>query len=291
MKIDDILNKAAIWLLSQQNKHNGGWSAGDAVSTLNTAEVIVALLDIDYHRYVYNPQVSKGLDFLEQSRCNEGENKGAWFRTVPIADERVAPQPDIIRTSFAVQALIRTGRGRNPAAQEGLDWIIKVRSAETEGWGYRKDDPVSIMATCFALLSLIDATKTGIRDCTNIIESSIRRLIKFRNHSGSFCTLEDRQKRLEAMHTVYVILVFQSIRDNKIKILDVSKEEEDALHILEDRIDIDGPDGCASYNFLYLADTFVAQIMLNSKQEKFRDLEKNTLAHKALDGLMRTWSL
>ena len=305
MKIDDMLNKAARWLLSQQDKYTGGWSPyyGGAVSALNTAEVIVALLDIDYHRYVNNLQVVKGLNFLETSRCDKGEHKGAWLRSVPRADEKVVPQPDIIRTSFAVQALIRTGRGRTSAAQEGLDWIIKVYNTKDAGWGYRKNDPVSIMPTCFALLSLIDATKTEIREYTNIIDSGVHRLIKFRdNYSGSFCTLEDRQERLEAMHTVYVILVFQAIRDNQIKTLDVSKEEEDALDwllnnskvaldILEDRIAIDGPDGCASYNFLYLADTCITQVMLNAKQEKFRNIEKNTLARKALEGLMHTSSM
>ncbi|MCW5200236.1 terpene cyclase/mutase family protein [Desulfobulbus sp. F4] len=304
MRIEDMLNKAATWLLNQQDKHTGGWSPyyGGAVSALNTAEVIVALLDIDRDRYTYNPQVSKGLDFLEASRCDKGENKGAWLRSVPRADEKVTPQPDIIRTSFAIQALIRTGRGLNQAAQEGLDWIIKVRNAQEAGWGYRQSDPVSIMSTCFALLSLIDATKRGVRDYTNIIDSGVRCLIKFRDSSGSFSTLEDRQKRLEAMHTIYVILVFQAIRDNQIEILDVSNKEEDALDwlmnnskvaldILEDRIAIDGIDGCTNYNFLYLADTLITQVMRNAKQDKFRDLEKNTLARKALEGLMHTSSI
>ncbi len=300
MNVDNMLDRAAGWLLKQQDQNSGGWPPyhGGPISTLNTAEVIVALLDMNQEEYANNPQIKKGLDFIERERCCDGNNRGAWLRSVPRTDEKIVPIPDIIRTSFAVQALIRAYRGNNSAAQEGLDWLIKVR--RDNGWGYSEDAPISIMPTCFALLALNDATSNRIRRYTDIIESGIRCLIDFRQDCGSFCSSQDRIDRLEAIHTVYVILTLQAVRISRVSNAYYEEEErglrwlldhpEYSLQIIEDRIAIDGQDGAGSYDFLYLASTFVPQVMLNARQEEFRNIGRNILLEEALKGLMSTWN-
>src|SRR5208283_4602148 len=108
-ELTQVIGRAVKWLVKNQDAHNGGWPehSGKPVSILNTAEAIIALRDGEMQSG--DKRVLKGIRFLLDHQAQEGEDSGAWQREVEGPDGEVTPIPDIVRTAFAVEALVKAG--------------------------------------------------------------------------------------------------------------------------------------------------------------------------------------
>lgn len=150
------------WLLSGQDSQ-GGWGAhlGDEASTLNTPEVIIALLDGGVSPG--NEPIKSGIKFLTKHQITEEPDLGAWPREFDGAAHKV---PDIVRTSFALPAFIKAGEGIDKeSVQNGVNWVIQAKkeneNGEYKGWAYRREGAIDLMPTCFALLAMLQAYGAG----------------------------------------------------------------------------------------------------------------------------------
>ncbi len=108
-ELQQVMARSSRWLLSHQDSRTGGWSdlPGKPPSTLNTAEVLLALVEGGASVVAVGAKpVRKAVEFLLAHQVRQGEDRGTWPR---ISGE--ASTPDLVRTCFVLQALIRTGKG------------------------------------------------------------------------------------------------------------------------------------------------------------------------------------
>lgn len=272
-ELKDVAERSGKWLLQHQDGITGGWAEmqGRLVSPLNTAEVLLALLD----GQVVVPgdqRVQRAVKFLVSKQCTEGPHQGAWMRDVPGSPG----VPDLIRTSFAVEALIKAGRGiEDEVVKNAVAWILTTRN-EDKGWGYRHSLPSSLTATCSALMALLEACRAGLETLRLEISAGLGLLIsKFRNNDGSFGEPGD----LRAVHTIYATLVLQAARGCQLN--PYSKEEmqaiawlrehpDDAQRLVEERILVDPGDGRGNYGFLFMTDSLLIRVLVGSEDQKYR---------------------
>jgi squalene cyclase len=132
LQFDDMTRHAARWLLREQDP-SGGWGEREGLTpnTLNTAEVIISLLEAD----AIEPgatQIQKAVGFFARHQ----HDSGAWCREVRLEDDGIALGPDLLRTALAVQALIKAGRSTGDEPVRGaIAWLLSRQHADG-GWSF-----------------------------------------------------------------------------------------------------------------------------------------------------------
>src|SRR3989442_8638841 len=134
-----VKERSAQWLLDHQDQETGGWAdqLGRPPSTLNTAEVVIALLD-GKAAAPGDARIQRAVRFLLGHRLADGPDRGAWPREISGDDDQHHDIPDMVRTSFAIEALIKAGIAvaKNDVS-DGARWLLSIQNADM-GWGYRK---------------------------------------------------------------------------------------------------------------------------------------------------------
>jgi len=272
MAIDEIrkaMESSARWLLDQQDP-SGGWGEqpGKKPNTLNTAEVIIAILDVDGD--VAQPgsaPIQHGVDFLLKHQLSGAMDSGAWPRGVPLDDGTLVKTPDIIRTSLAIQALIKAGRGvTETSIRNAVDWLLRIRRID-KGWSHRGDATTTIMPTCFALMALVEACKAGSSACKEAIQEGLEFLAtEYQRNDGSF----GEPGPLTAAHTIYATLVLQKAR--RYGLPSYSQQErraidwllvnpDEAKKLVEERVLLDATNSRENYSYLYMTGSLLIRVL------------------------------
>jgi hypothetical protein len=265
--VKDAIASSGQWLLRHQDPKSGGWGdlPGKPPSSLNTAEVLVALMkaaDVP----AAHKQIRAGVDFLKHTQTTSGEDAGCWARVVTPAGRQPKAVPDLLRTCFAVEALVAAG-GSEAAVESGVEWILDV-AGDDGVWAFREGAPSRVLPTCFALLTLLVVHGSGLHDCREPITTGLRWLVAQQSETGSF----GPQDRFEAVQTIYCALVLEEARECELSVfanqekraLDwLLENRNQAVKFVEGTIDID-PDGDANYGFLYMTDALVVRALSDS---------------------------
>jgi hypothetical protein len=285
--VEGLIEKSTERLFRQQDGETGGWAErhGICPSTLNTAEAIIALLDSG-GASPGNVKIQKGATFLEEK---QNPTTGAWPRNYHVIHGENRLIPDPIRTSCAIQALLKTGRRiDSKSIENGINWLISIKNSDN-GWGYRPEAPTKILPSCFSLLALIEAHSDGMSKCEQPIKDGLQLLIEkfFNKNSGSFGTSEDK---LEATHTIYAVLVLQAAR-KKSQISGYLSQEKKSLQwllenqskarrLVEEIIEIDAePSGEGNYGFLFMTEPLLIRVLISSE---FKEHRESRLARNAM---------
>jgi hypothetical protein len=248
---------------------------------------MIALLDANLAP-AGDHRIQKAVQFLLAHQCMEeaGADQGSWPRETTAAGGHPCRIPDIVRTSFIVEALIKAGKSaEEPQVKAALGWISALQNSD-HGWGYRRDTPSALMPTCFALATLITAYKADPKSLkSDQIVSGVRYLVEeHQTLRGSF----GKQHPLEAVHTIYAAMVLQSGRranigpnpDAEEKALQWLLDNPDAASQLrEEKMLIDPEQGRFDYSFLFMTDSLLLKVLTGSSNPAHRESE---LARDAL---------
>ncbi|MFA7238916.1 MAG: prenyltransferase/squalene oxidase repeat-containing protein [Sulfuricellaceae bacterium] len=304
-KINDVLISSVQWLVNQQSK-DGGWPglAGRKSSTLNTAEAMIAL--IDSGKYTGgNEEIKKAVDFLTSHQIVDGKFKGAWSREIPATTNL----PDVIRTAFSLEALLKAGVGVNaPPVITGIIWLISIqnKNQDDKAWGFRQGLPDEILPTCLALLALIQAYSFSSRvsnDAKKIRESidcalkSLKDKFRGDGFDGKLPYFGSSEI-LKPTHTLYAVLVLQSARRCSITNGEYLELENKALEWLQSQnefqpieehipIDLDRDNPQWDYDFQHMTDTLLIRVLCGSDHKTFN--KDNQVASKAFISLGKRW--
>lgn len=282
--VEEVIEQSAGWLLRQQDAATGGWGErhGKRSSVLNTAESVIALLD---SRAVEpgDRRIRRALEYLGREQVADGPDRGAWRRV--LEHPGAAAPADIVRTAFAVEALVKGGTTpTDEPAAAAVEWLLRAERQPDGGWAYGAGASVGVTPTCFVLGALLAAHRAGDERCRGPIERGLALLTgRFRNDECSF----GERGPLEAVQTIYAVLVLQEARRQHIG--SYLEEERsalrwlrhyatDPLRLVEERVAID-PDGHADYDFLFMANTLVLRALMGSVDEADRESQ---LARSAL---------
>jgi hypothetical protein len=285
------IDQSGEWLFRAQDKASGGWAEqqGKPVNSLNTAEAMIALLDANLAP-AGDHRIKKAVQFLFAHQCVEetDPDQGSWPREATAEGGHSCRIPDIVRTSFIVEALIKAGKSADePQVKTALAWISALQNSDY-GWGYRRHTSSALMPTCFALATLITAHKADPESQKpDQILSGLRYLVKkHQTPRGSF----GEQHPLEAVHTIYATIVLQSARVANIganpgaeeKALQWLLDNPDAASQLrEEKMAIDPEQGRFDYSFLFMTDSLLLKVLTGSLNSAHRE------SQLALDALMR----
>ena len=282
LELQAVIERSSRWLLAHQDAKTGGWSdlPGKPPSTLNTAEVLLALVDGGVSVVAVGAQpILRAVAFLLEHQVKEGVDQGAWTRT-----SGGVSTPDLIRTSFAVQALIRTGKGiDDPCIWNAVQWILDVGNPD-HGWGPRRQSATSLMPTCFALLTLVETCRGGMESCRQPIERGVELLVNtFQNPDGSF----GAEDEVVAPHTIYGAMVLQEARRQHLsRFPDRERDALDWLLANPDKakrlVEEDVPIGEGAYGFLYMTDSLLLRVLASSLDKRHR---ASSLAEEALQSV------
>jgi hypothetical protein len=284
-----VIGQSGEWLFRAQDKISGGWAEqqGKPLNSLNTAEAMIALLDANLAP-AGDHRIQKGVQFLLAHQCVEetDPDQGSWPREAATEGGHSCRIPDIVRTSFIVEALIKAGKSADdPAVRTALAWISALQNND-HGWGYRRETASGLMPTCFALVTLITAHKADPESQKpDRILSGLRYLVeKHQTPRGSF----GEQHPLEAVHTIYATIVLQSARVANIganpgaeeKALQWLLDNPDAASQLrEEKMAIDPGKGRFDYPFLFMTDSLLLKALTGSSNSAHRESQ---LAQQAL---------
>ena len=300
--VESIIETSTRWLLNEQDKDggltDGGWAErhGTDVNVLNTAEVIIALLEggriNEAEVDAGDSRIQKAVSFIEREQIPEGENAGAWQRDVT---ENGTPRklPDPFRSSFALQALIKAGRPRDAEpVTKGVAWLLKIRNADN-GWGYRKKSKSEILPTCCALLALLKACEPDSDNdkdlVKNAIEAGLKSLVE--NYKANWGSFNRSRDYFEGLHTVYAVLVLQAakqsgfskyIREEKSALDWLLLNQDKASRAVEEIIKIDPirddkGNGKGDYGFFCNTDLLLLKVLSNSAEYSDSKLARNTM--------------
>lgn len=292
LQLREVMERAGQWLLRNQDP-SGGWAErpGKIPSALNTAESIIALIDAGLAKAGDKP-IQEAMGFLlKHKRCEAGPDHGAWPREYQAeGGSPVRMIPDILRTAFAIEALIKAGRAVDAEpVKESVQWLIASQNTGDidHGWGYRRNVASSITATCYALLALLEAHRAGAAQCKQPIERGLAYLVdRCHNDDGSFGT----QGPLLAVHTVCAALVLQAARRQELgSVRSVNCEKaalewlrrnpDSANRLVEEQIQIDAqPGGAGNYGFLFMTDSLVLRALMGSDHVEHHHSEQATTA-------------
>jgi len=203
---------------------------------------------------------------------------GAWPREV-AAGERDAPPyhiADLVRTSFAVEALIKAGRGVDQEpVKNAVNWLLHCRRLDN-GWSGHKESASTFMPTCFVLLALIEACRAGMTRCKRKIEEGVRFLVDhYQKPEGCF----DDPGPLRAVHTIYGTLTLQAVRranlgryaqEEKQAIEWLLRHPDEARKQVEEQLEID-PRGRGNYGFLFMTESLLIRSLMSSEDKKYRE--------------------
>lgn len=182
------------FLLKKKNKGIEGWGLDDrcATSSLNTAEVLIALLQVGLGKN--NSSIDEAIRYLITTQ----QNDGGWRSEIHYIEEESSQTN---RTSWAAQALITYGTIESISAAS-LAYNFLLHRVQLGYWvEYLKGGKPSVTTTCYALLSLIkgydadglnDEIKSKIHEC---ISEGITWLYGIQNDDGSFGFFQNDQAR------------------------------------------------------------------------------------------------
>ncbi len=277
VQLGEVISRSGDWLLNIQDKASGGWKdiLGKTPSTLNTAEAIIALLD-GAHVVPGDVRVQKGVKFLLDHQSTEGSDKGSWPKEV-WTDHGAYRIADMVRTSFAIQALIKAGQGVNTGPVESaVNWLLSIKN-EDSGWGYCKGSPSYLMPTCFAMMALLAACRAGMNQCEDPITSGLQLLVqRYSTPEGCF----DVPGPLRAVHTIYTVLVLQEARRAALSVFTQKETEairwllrnpDDATKMVEEIITIDPATERGNYGFTFMTDSLLIRVLIGSKEKEHRE--------------------
>ncbi len=293
--------------MNQQSK-DGGWAVqtGRPSSTLNTAEAVIALIDSKIYDY-RDAQIQNAVRFLTKHQITSGEDQGAW----PRESDLTTKLPDVVRTAFAVEALLKAGNNvNNGPVKLGIHWLLKIQNKSTNdrGWSFRHNIAnCDVLPTCLALLALIQAKRwVGHNSALEIeirssIENGLETLVEKLREDGdngkSPCF--GFREQLKPAHTLYAVLVLQAVRRNmgnddftdiEHKALEwLSEQSEHALRPIQEHIFIDPdpkqPQG--DYDFQHMTDSLLFRVLHDSNHPRLN--KDGSLAKEALISLGKRW--
>jgi hypothetical protein len=179
-QITEIINHAGRWLEQQQDKESRGWGErrGSHVNVLNTAEAMIALIDSGICN-AGSSSMRGAAEFLLKHQTLDGQDAGSWPREITSEDGEIIDIPDLVRTSYAIQALIKAGKGIDEhPVRLALIWLLARRNENTKGWSYAQGKPDALMPTCFALTVLLDAYDAYPGAYQSQISESLQHLVE-----------------------------------------------------------------------------------------------------------------
>ena len=288
--VNYAVSQATEWLLKNQSR-GGGWAerSGKEVSTLNSAEVIIAVLEGGCV-VPGDKRIQDGVKFLKAHQCQEGPETGAWMREFHDSQGQSCKIPDLVRTSFALIALIKAGVGvEDEQVKNGVRWLLSLRKEEDgyTAWGFRRGTSLDLMPSVISLLALMEAYRAGLTECREPIEMGMKYLLeRCRNNSGSF----GAPGHLEAVHTIYAAMALQtagqckdlrcySRRDEEGAIEWLLNHPNEARKLVEENILIVPKDEQGNYGFLFMTDALLIKVLMNS------EFRTSKLAREALMSL------
>lgn len=299
-QITNIINTASEWLLKQQDQESGGWAdlPGGHVNALNTAETMIALIDGGIC-IAGADSIRNAVQFLLKHQTDEGQDRGSWPREVVTEQGNTVCIPDLVRTSFAIQALIKAGVGINQEpVQEALKWLLTIRDEDTKGWGYARGKLSKLMPTCFALTALLETYGACPGTSQMQIRESLKHMVdtyyndggdEVRGSFGDFGPLQ-------GVHTIYAALVLQVARNNNLSVY--LKQEKQAIEWLLRHpdtairlkeewvaiVDYSNATGCQAggYGFMFMTDTLLIRLLMGSDNVSDRE---TLLARDAMNSL------
>jgi len=298
-QITEIINNAGRWLEQQQDKESRGWGErrGGHVNVLNTAEAMIALIDSGIC-HAGTSSIRGAVDFLLKHQTLDGQDAGSWPRELTTDAGKIIDIPDLVRTSHAIQALIKAGKGSDEGpVQMALVWLLARRDENTKGWSYARDKPDALMPTCFALTALLDAYDAYPGAYQSEITESLQHLMDaYYNDGGDEVRGSFGEPGpLQGVHTLYAALVLQVARNNNLsRYLEQEKQAiewllrnpDKAIRLREEWVEIDqtkvanGQTG--GYGFMVMTDTLLMKLLLGSEN---MDDKKSALAHEAMYSL------
>ena len=273
--IAETISSSARWLIKQQHKDSGGWPdrSGGHINILNTAEAIIALID-SQECSAGHDSIILGREYIKSHQIIKDDQ--AYFpREVVKDDGNTVLVPDMVRTCFAVQALLAAGISANDSViSKAVKWLIKNQDKESCGWSYFVGKSVEILPTCFALLTLINVYKNSNELDTNVITRSIDHLINSHFNVEGNCSRGSFgvDANLLASNTLYCILTLQSSRlcnvgsystQEDAAIAWLLRNPDRALRQMEAWVDIDG----GGYGYTIMADTLLIRALMGSNKE------------------------
>src|SRR5258706_996139 len=287
--LQGVMEGSAQWLFDHQDPTTGGWAdqVGRPPSILNSAEVMIALLD-GKAAPAGDARIQRAAQFLLGDRATEGQDRGAWYREVagdPKGPRKIA---DMVRTSFAVEALVKAGRSvESDEVRSAVEWLFAIRNKDN-GWAYSRGSASALMPTVFALMGLLEARRVDGRRSEEAITRSLDYLVRtYRKNDGSF----GEASPLQAVHTIYAGLVIQAARKARLSVY--SREEKTAIDwllahpdearkLVEEEVTIDPANKGGNYGFLFVTDSLLIELLSNSAYSEHR---RSTLAQDAMLGL------
>lgn len=297
-QITKIIDSAGYWLEIQQEK-SGGWGErrGAHVNVLNTAEAMIALIDSGICR-AGNSSIRNAVQFLLRHQTLAGQDRGSWPREVTLNESNAIEIPDLVRTSYAIQALIKAGEGINEVPVESaLEWLLTCRDESSKGWGYAHDKPNALIPTCFALTALLEACNAGAGVYQTQILESLQHLVDFYYNDGGDDVRGSfgEPGPLQGVHTIFAALVLQSARNNQLSRYEKHEKQavewllrhpDEAIRLKEEWVSIDqnfSVDGQkGGYGFMFMTDTLLIRLLVGSDN---MDDKRSALAHEAMHSL------
>jgi hypothetical protein len=298
-RITEIINHAGRWLEQQQDKESKGWGErrGSHVNVLNTAEAVIALIDSGVCN-AGTGAIRGAVDFLLKHQTLDGPDAGSWPRELTTDEGETVDIPDLVRTTYAIQALIKAGKGIDERPlQLAFVWLLGRRNENTKGWGYARGKSDALMPTCFALNALLDAYDAYPGAYQTQIQEGLQHLVEAYYHEGgdevrgSF----GAPGPLQGIHTIYAALVLQIARANNLSRYPEQEKQaiewllrnpDKAIRLREEWVEIDQiqvTDGqTGGYGFMVMADTLLMKLLLGSESI---DDKKSALAHEAMHSL------
>lgn len=299
-QITEIIKHAGRWLEQQQDKESRGWGErrGSHVNVLNTAEAMIALIDSGICN-AGSSSMRGAAEFLLKHQTLDGQDAGSWPREITSEDGEIIDIPDLVRTSYAIQALIKAGKGIDEhPVRLALIWLLARRNENTKGWSYAQGKPDALMSTCFALTVLLDAYDAYPGAYQSQISESLQHLVEtYYNDGGDEVRGSFGEPGpLQGIYTLYAALVLQSARNNHLsRYLEQEKQAiewllrnpDKAIRLQEEWVEIDqktkSTDGqSGGYGFMVMADTLLMKLLLGSEN---LDDKKSALAHEAMHSL------
>jgi hypothetical protein len=294
--IEEVRRCGVNWLLKQHNG-DGGWGQrhGDKSNSLNTAEAMIALLDSDANVSPGDHAIRQGRDFLLQHQSNTPPDAGAWTRSVG-ADPYVRDVPDVMRTSLAIEALLRSGVApTDEPIVRATAWLESVR--RDGGLGYDSTGSPAFLPTCIALMAMITACRSlEASEQPPFFAARVVPLRDYimgrRNADGSF----DASGPLQGGHTIYGILAVQKIRICGFDVHPTAESDglewlrrhpNEAMALVEEEIILDPSDPDTNYSFLYMTDALLVRVMHAAADQAEVGSE---LSRRALYEVWKRWT-
>ena len=236
-----------------------------------------------------------------------GDDQGAWPREPSLSTKL----PDVVRTAFALEALLKAGNDVDALlVEQGIRWLLKVqnKSDDDGGWSFRCGIANSdVLPTCLALLALIQAkwsTNSGSRlgmEIRNSIENGLKTLVgKLREDCAAGKSPSFGKGLLEPAHTLYAILAFQAARHCGIGNEEYSEVENKALEWLAEQsghvlqpiqehipIDTDRIKHQWDYDFQHMTDSLLYKVLHDSDHISLN--KDSSLASDALISMGKRW--